>query len=119
MKKSVLVIDDERDLCEVIARALKKEGFEVECAFNLAEAREKLLTHPAIIFLDKNLPDEPELEYLQMHPVDFMGSYVVMIKADPSSTLQKGAETKGIQSFLPKPFNVNRLKQLISDVIYN
>ena len=91
MKKSVLVIDDERDLCELISRVLKKEGFEVDCAFNLTQAGEKLITHPSIIFLDNNLSDGTGLEYLQMHPAEFVVSRVIMISADPTTALQKDA----------------------------
>jgi DNA-binding NtrC family response regulator len=116
MKKSVLVIDDEKDLCEVISRALRKEGFEVDCAFNLAEAGEKLQAHPSIVFLDNNLPDGTGLEYIQMHSVDFMESVVIMISADPNAVLQRDAAYEGIRAFLPKPFSVSRMKQVITSL---
>ena len=114
MKKSVLLIDDEKDLCEVVSRALKKEGFEVDCAYNLAQAEEKLRSHPDIVLLDNNLPDGTGLEYIQMHPVSFMQSFVIMISADPSSAWQKGAGIEGIQAVLPKPFSILRMREIIS-----
>ena len=113
MAKSVLIIDDERDLCEVISRALKKEGFEVDCAFNLAEAREKLGARPDIVILDNNLPDGSGLEYIQMHPVEFMQSFVILVTADPDKDLQLEAAVVGINTFLNKPFSVNRMKEII------
>jgi DNA-binding response OmpR family regulator len=113
MKKSVLIIDDERDLCEVISRALKKEGFEVDCAFNLAEARLKLSLKPDIVILDNNLPDGSGIEYLQMHPVEFMDSYVILITADPGTALQKKATYEGIQGYLPKPFSIDLMREVL------
>jgi len=113
MKKSVLVIDDERDLCEVISRALKKEGFDVDCAYNLAEARYKLTTRPDIVILDDNLPDGTGLEYIQMYPVEFMQSFVIMISADPSMSLKQKASYEGIRAFLPKPFSIELIKKVL------
>jgi DNA-binding response OmpR family regulator len=114
MNKSVLVIDDEKDLCEVISRALKKEGFEVDCAFNLAEAGPKLAVRPDIVILDNNLPDGSGIEYIQMHPVEFMQSFVILISADPGTSLQKKAAYEGIRAFLPKPFSIDRMKEVLT-----
>ena len=83
MAKSVLIIDDEKDLCEVMSRVLKKDGYAVDCAFNLAEASQKLGAHPDIVILDNNLPDGTGLEYIQRQPVEFIHSFVILITADP------------------------------------
>ena len=119
MGKSVLIIDDECDLCELISRVLKKQGFEVDCAFNLAQAEAKLRSHPDIVFLDNNLPDGTGMEYIQMHPVDFISSFVVMITADPADSLKQRADFEGIQAFLTKPFSVERLKELVKPMLTN
>ncbi len=116
MKKSVLVIDDEKDLCEVISRALKKQGFEVDCAFNLAEARHKLTAQPDIVILDNNLPDGSGIEYIQMHPTEFLHSFVVLISADPSTNLQRLARLEGVRAFLPKPFSIDTMKEILEPV---
>ncbi len=116
-KKSVLVIDDEEDLCALIKLVLHKEGFLVECASSLAAASHMLQGHPDIVLLDNNLPDGTGLAYLQMHPVDFMESYVVLISADPSRELQKKAVMEGIRNFLPKPFTMTRMKEIVMSAI--
>ncbi len=118
MKKSVLVIDDEKDLCEVISRALEKEGFEVDCAFNLAQAEDKLRSHPDIVLLDNNLPDGLGMEYIQMHPVEFMQSFVIIISADPNPELQQRAALEGIRAVLLKPFSIHRMKEIIHAHIF-
>ena len=117
MKKSVLVIDDENDVCELISMVLKKEGFMVTCAHNLAEATEKLNNHHDIVLLDNNLPDGTGLAYLQMHPIHFIESHVVLISADLSKELQKKATLEGIRDFLPKPFSMARMKEIVKGVL--
>jgi response regulator of citrate/malate metabolism len=77
------------------------------------KAGEKLQAHANIIILDNNLPDGTGLEYLQMHPEDFMESYVIMITANPSTVLRRDATCEGIRAFLPKPFSVTLMKEIL------
>ncbi len=114
MKKSILLIDDEHDLCTLIKTVLNIDGFMVEFAHTLAEAKKKLQGHPDIVLLDNNLPDGTGLAYLQMNPIDFMNCYVVMISADPSKELQRKASLEGIRDFVPKPFSLSRIKEIVN-----
>lgn len=116
MKKSVLVIDDENDLCKLVSIVLNKDGFQVSCAHNLAEAKQKLHERPDIVLLDNNLPDGTGLDFLQTHPSNFTESYVIMISADPGKELQKKASDEGIQNFLSKPFSMVRMREILKAV---
>ncbi|HIP72598.1 MAG TPA: response regulator transcription factor, partial [Anaerolineae bacterium] len=53
----VLVIDDDRSLADIIAFALRREGYEVSLAFDGATALQQWRSQqPDIIVLDLNLP---------------------------------------------------------------
>ena len=56
MKKTVLVVDDERDIVELIRYNLSKEGMEVARAYNGREALEKAASLPDLIILDVMMP---------------------------------------------------------------
>ncbi|HEY2647843.1 MAG TPA: response regulator [Puia sp.] len=116
MKKKVLVIDDERDFCELIKNILAGENFLVDCAFSLEEAEEKLREHPEVILLDNNLPDGSGLDYLQMHPVDFMNSSVILITADPTDLIKEKAEREGTVAFISKPFTIKTIRDMVRQV---
>jgi DNA-binding NtrC family response regulator len=116
MKKKILVIDDERDFCELIKNILLKENFIVDCAFTLGEAEEKLREHPQVVLLDNNLPDGSGLDYLQMHPVPFMNSSVIVITADPTESVKEKAKREGTVAFLSKPFSVKTIRDMVSQV---
>jgi two-component system, OmpR family, response regulator len=116
MKKKVLVIDDERDFCELIKNILAKENFEVDCAFSLEEAEEKLSENPQIVLLDNNLPDGCGLDFLQMHPVPFMNSSVIVITADPTEATKEKAIREGTVAFLSKPFSVQTIRDMLRQV---
>ena len=116
MKKKILVIDDEKDFCELIKNILLKENFLVECAFSLEEAEGKLREHPQIVLLDNNLPDGSGLDFLQMHPVPFMNSSVIVITADPTESVKEKAEREGTIAFLSKPFSVQTIRDMVRRV---
>ena len=58
MNKTILIVDDEQDIRDLIAYNLTKEGFSVETAANGKEALEKLAQAPAdLIILDIMMPE--------------------------------------------------------------
>jgi DNA-binding response OmpR family regulator len=58
-KKRVLVVDDEAAVNEVIREALEMCGFEVDCAFDGAQAIEKVAQfRPDAVVLDVIMPKE-------------------------------------------------------------
>ena len=53
----VLLVEDERDLANAIARGLRRDGLAVDIAFDGAEALEKAAVHPYdVVVLDRDLP---------------------------------------------------------------
>jgi len=55
--KKILIIEDERDLAELLAFNLEKEGFTTRCANNGTEGLEAARSdHPDLIVLDLMLP---------------------------------------------------------------
>ncbi len=59
----ILIVEDEKDIALLVARALKKEGFETAIAYNLQEALDLIEKRPPqLIILDLMLPDGDGLE---------------------------------------------------------
>jgi DNA-binding response OmpR family regulator len=52
MATKILIVDDEHDICEILAFNLANEGFEVECAYSAEEAMQKLTPDHDLILLD-------------------------------------------------------------------
>ena len=58
-KKRILVVDDEPDFAMLVKKYLKKEGFQVEMAFNGVEGLEKVHANPPdAIVLDVMMPEK-------------------------------------------------------------
>jgi two-component system, OmpR family, alkaline phosphatase synthesis response regulator PhoP len=56
MKKKVLVVDDEKDIVELLRYNLAKEGYDVIVAYNGEQALEKAAGGPDLILLDLMMP---------------------------------------------------------------
>ena len=56
MKKRVLVVDDERDIVDLLRYNLEREGYEVIAAGNGQQALEKASAKPDLILLDLMMP---------------------------------------------------------------
>ncbi len=56
MRRRILVVDDERDIVDLIAYNLRNEGYDVSFAFNGKEALEKTAQEPDLIILDVMMP---------------------------------------------------------------
>jgi DNA-binding response OmpR family regulator len=55
-KQQILVVDDERDLCEILQFNLSAAGYEVDMAASAAEALDKGLSHYDLLLLDVMMP---------------------------------------------------------------
>ena len=89
----VLIIEDEKAMSDLVAIKFKVEGFEVEQAFNFAEARTKVVQNGpfAAILTDFLLPDGELADFLKEVranpqiagiPVVMMTNYIEDVNAD-------------------------------------
>ena len=62
MKETILIVEDDRDLSDVVTTYLKNEGFSVSQAFTGSEALESAKTKPQLVLLDIMLPEIDGIE---------------------------------------------------------
>ncbi|WP_044916600.1 response regulator [Butyrivibrio sp. WCE2006] len=62
----IVIVEDDKDLCAGLCKALKDESRCIVSCDNLKGAREQIfLTNPALILLDINLPDGNGLDLVK------------------------------------------------------
>lgn len=71
---------------------------------------------PDILFLDIHLPDGDGLEALPQIKSQYPDLPVITISAYDSGIEKQKALTAGAARFLPKPFNVGMLQEIVSAV---
>ncbi len=57
MKNKILIVDDEKDIVDMLQYNLEKEGYEVLSARNGKDALEQAQSHPDLIVLDVMMPE--------------------------------------------------------------
>lgn len=105
MNNKILVLDDEREIAEVIALYLRNEGYEVELAFTGREALRKVEAEsPVLTLLDVMLPDMDGFAVLQKIRESYRFP-VIMLTAKTEDTDKITGLTLGADDYIPKPFN--------------
>jgi len=119
-KKKILVIDDEKDLVDLITYNLQRNGFDVVCAFNGNEAvevaqREK----PDLIVLDLMLPGIDGTEVARRLKADprTNGLPIIMLTAKGEETDVVVGLTLGADDYVTKPFSMKILLARLNSVL--
>jgi two-component system, NtrC family, nitrogen regulation response regulator NtrX len=113
----ILVIDDERDIRELISDILKDEGFTTRLAANSDECmREINADPPDLMILDIWLKDSrmDGIDILKSTKRDNPDIPVVIISGHGNIEIAVAAVKQGAYDFIEKPFNIDQLMVVIS-----
>jgi two-component system, NtrC family, response regulator AtoC len=114
----ILVIDDDRSICETLELYLTEEGYEVVTAATGTEGLNKFVeTSPDVVILDIRLPDVDGFTVLEDLREDDDNVKVIMITAhhDMDSTIN--AMKNGAFDYIHKPVNVDELDMAIRKAV--
>ncbi len=102
---SILVIDDEKILCDILNNVFSNEGYRTSIAHTAQKGLEKIKKEkPDIIFLDINLPDSKGLELLKNIKSIYKHLPVVMLTGYGTVDTAVKAMKLGAIDFITKPF---------------
>jgi DNA-binding response OmpR family regulator len=107
--ESILIIDDDVGLCEVLAERLQTEGFSLEAAHDGIRGLERARSgEHALVVLDLMLPGLPGLEVLRSLRVHSAIPVLILTARGEDVDRILGLEI-GADDYLPKPFNPREL----------
>lgn len=118
--KKILIVDDEPYILRSLSFVLKKEGFDVEIAYNGEEALEKAQQfNPKILFLDVMMPIKDGYKVckkLKSNP-ETKDIYIIMLTAKGQIIDKEKGLTMGADEYITKPFPpreiVNKVKKIM------
>lgn len=112
---SLLIIDDEKSLLDVLSLMFKKEGYEVKTAASGAEALD-ILTNNAIdlVITDIRMPHLSGMEILKYVKENQPETPVIVITAYGSIQQAVEALKAGALDYIVKPFDIEELKILVA-----
>ncbi len=113
---SVLIVDDDNDLCEILAAVIIKIcAVHVEHTLKSAEIYLSKLK-PVIILLDNNLPDGTGVSHIKSILALYPDVKIVIMTADISVGLREMAIEEGAVKFITKPFRAKTLNEIIFSI---
>ncbi|RVV99845.1 sigma-54-dependent Fis family transcriptional regulator [Mesobaculum littorinae] len=112
----ILIVDDERDIRELISDILKDEGFSTRVASNSDECMAAINAEPpALMILDIWLKDSrmDGIDILKAAKRDNPEIPVVIISGHGNIEIAVAAIKQGAYDFIEKPFNIDQLMVVI------
>lgn len=105
MPDTIIVVDDEREIAELIGLYLENDGYEVRKALTGAQALEYIeIAEPALAVLDVMLPDIDGFALLKKIR-EKHGFPVIMLTARVTDSDKILGLTMGADDYITKPFN--------------
>ncbi len=116
--EQILIIDDDRELCELVAELLSEEGFRVEVSNKSAQGLERALSgEHSLVVLDVMMPGMNGFEVLRRLRAEGSDVHVMMLTARGDDVDRIVGLEVGADDYLPKPFNPRELLARIQAIL--
>ncbi|MFC1858476.1 response regulator [Thermodesulfobacteriota bacterium] len=111
----ILVVDDEKEICQNVKKILSKNNYEVSVASSADEALDKLAQESfSLLISDIVMPDTNGLELLKLVKKEWPLVKAVMMTAYTSTDTAVKAIRMGALDYLPKPFTPDELRSTVN-----
>ena len=117
-KIKILVIEDDRTLCDGIVTVLRKQGYAVTAARD-GNSGSKLFREfaPDMVLTDLKLPGKSGMQLLTEFKAAAAEVPVILISAFGTIDLAVNALKSGARDFIPKPFSIDELKNKVRQAL--
>ncbi|HLI17021.1 MAG TPA: sigma-54 dependent transcriptional regulator [Rhodanobacteraceae bacterium] len=117
-KQTVLVVDDERDIRELLSITLGRMDLDVDTAASVGDAKKMLgEVHYDLCFTDMRLPDGTGQELIELIAREHPETPVAMITAYGNVEAAVDALKAGAFDFVSKPVDIHMLRRLVQTAL--
>ena len=118
IKQTILVVEDEEDILDLMEYTLSKEGYDVITCIDTSNVINILDEEEiSLILMDRNLPGVEGSIYIQELRQQGYNQPVIYVSAkDSSQEIVEGFDNGG-DDYITKPFNLNELKARVKALI--
>jgi len=118
MNKTILIVDDEEDILDLLDYTLSSAGYDTITCIDTTNVRDILdEENISLILMDRNLPGVEGSLFIEKIRSEGYNQPVIYVSAkDLSDDIVEGFE-RGGDDYITKPFNVNELKARVSALI--
>jgi len=116
---NIMVVDDERHICENVAKILSKNNYRVELAMSAEQALEKMAKQSfELLISDIVMPGTNGLELLKTVKRQWPQTKAIMMTAYAATNTAVKAVRLGALDYVPKPFTPKELRSTVDSVLH-
>ena len=118
MNETIMIIEDEEDLLDLMEYNLTKEGYDVITCVDTTNVRDILDEDDvSLILMDRNLPSIEGTKFIKsIRELGYNEPVIYVSAKDSSDNILEGFEAGG-DDYITKPFNIDELKARVKALI--
>ncbi len=118
MTADILVVDDEKNVADLFARALRRQGYDVECAYG-GENAVKVLADNAynLVITDLKMPRVDGIAVVKAVKAKHPETEVMIITGYGTVESAVQAMQQGVCDYVTKPLNLAELRQKVREIL--
>jgi CheY-like chemotaxis protein len=114
MAITVLVVDDELPVCELLRRLLEGWGYEVSVATDATQALEMMLANPpSILLVDVKMPGHDGFWLIDRVQAKWPKTAIIMATGAAEMDIVTKSKRAGVVDYVLKPFGRELLRQAL------
>jgi DNA-binding NtrC family response regulator len=115
---NLLIVDDEASLRDFLSIVFESEGWRVETAASIGDARAAIARdEPDVVLCDLMLPDGSGIDLIREVKAQSPSLVFIMITAHTSTRSAVEALKAGAMDYIAKPFDIEELKILVNKAV--
>src|SRR5262245_47921366 len=116
--KTILVVDDDRELVEGVRAVLERQGYKVIQAHDGHQGKQAIYNQqPDLVILDMMMPRMGGYPVLEHFKGKADAPPIIMITANEGSRHKAYAEYLGVIDYIRKPFAMERLLETVNKAL--
>ena len=113
----ILIVDDEPDICEILAYNLTNDGYEVVCVYSAEEAFEKLTSEFSLILLDVMMGGMSGYRMAETLRSNGNQTPIIFLTAKDTENDMLTGFSVGGDDFISKPFSLKEVSARVKAVL--
>ncbi|MDR1372102.1 MAG: response regulator transcription factor [Dysgonamonadaceae bacterium] len=117
MTEKILVVDDGKNICEILEFNLRNEGYEVECAYSAEEALRKLKPEHSLVLLDVMMGGMSGYKMAEKLRKDKNPVPIIFLTAKDTENDMLTGFSVGGDDYISKPFSIKEVIARVKAVL--
>jgi DNA-binding response OmpR family regulator len=109
MAEKILIVDDGKNICEILEFNLSNEGYEIECAYSAEEALKKLTTNYSLILLDVMMGGMSGYKMAEKLRKEKNSIPIIFLTAKDTENDMLTGFSVGADDYISKPFSIKEV----------